>query len=81
MDLSDKALKNKDYVTAKKILEKVILTNKDIPEVYNNLGIILHNYKNYSEAINHFKKAILEDSNFFLAYSNLGLSYKSLWEF
>ena len=57
LDLSDKALQNKDYVTAKKLLEKVILINKDIPEVYNNLGIICLNSKNVKDSINYFDQA------------------------
>ena len=81
LDLSDKALKNKDYVTAKKILEKVILTNKDIPEVYNNLGIICLNSKNIKASINYFEQAIKLNPKFSMAYCNLGLAYNKISQF
>ena len=78
LDLSDKALKSKDYVTAKKILEKVILINKNIPEVYNNLGIICLNSKNSKDAINYFDQAIKLNPKFSMAYCNLGLAYNKM---
>ena len=81
LEQASKMLSQNEFVKAEKIYRSILQAQPNNLDAHNNLGIILHNYKNYSEAINHFKKAILEDSNFFLAYSNLGLSYKSLGEF
>ena len=81
LDLSDKALQNKDYVTAKKLLEKVILINKDIPEVYYNLGIICLNSKNVKDSINYFDQAVKLKPKFSMAYCNLGLAYNKIGQF
>ena len=78
LDLSDKALQNKDYNTAKKLLEKVILIKKDIPEVYNNLGIVCLNSKNIKESINYFYQAVKLNPKFSMAYCNLGLAYNKM---
>ena len=75
LDLSDKALQNKDYIAAKKLLEKIISINNNIPEVYNNLGIIYLNSKNLKDAINYFSQAIKLNSKFSMAYCNLALAY------
>jgi tetratricopeptide (TPR) repeat protein len=81
LDLSNKALQNKDYVTAKKLLEKVIRINEDIPEVYNNLGIIYLNSKNIKNSINYFEQAIKLNPKFSMAYCNLGLAYNKISQF
>jgi tetratricopeptide (TPR) repeat protein len=81
LDLSNKALQNKDYVTAKKLLEKVIVINEEIPEVYNNLGIIYLNSKNIKNSINYFEQAIKLNPKFSMAYCNLGLAYNKINQF
>jgi uncharacterized protein (TIGR02466 family) len=81
LEQASKALSENKFIEAKKIYRSILQTQPDNLDANNNLGIILHNNKDYSEAINHFKKTISIDSNFFLAYSNLGLSLKSLGKF
>ena len=81
LEQASKALSENKFIEAEKIYRSILQTQPDNLDANNNLGIILHNNKDYSEAINHFKKTISIDSNFFLAYSNLGLSLKSLGKF
>ena len=78
---ASKLLNKNEFIKAEKIYRSILQTQPNNLDAINNLGIILHNYKHYSEAINYFKKAISIDANFFLAYSNLGLSLKSLGKF
>ena len=55
----------KHYKKALKILP-------EFPNVHNNIGLILMNDDNLSEAIKHFEKAINFDPKFSEAHNNLG---------
>ncbi len=76
-----KALQLKNFHEAKDLYEKVILINKNIPEVYNNLGLVNLNINNFEEAIISFNKAIKLKPKFSEAFSNLGMAHYKMGNF
>ena len=78
IDLSSKAIQKKDFKEAKLIFENIILLNPNIPEIFNNLGILYLNSGDILKCIDSFKKAIILDSRFATAFCNLGLAYSRI---
>ena len=70
-----------NFEKAKNLFKKVISINKNIPEVYNNLGSIFLNEKNFKEAIKYFNEAITLNPKLSVAYLNLGLIYQKINDF
>ncbi|MBA4313301.1 MAG: hypothetical protein C0417_11805 [Chlorobiaceae bacterium] len=68
-------IKLNQYSAAIQKLEEAINFDKNIPGVYNNLGLIYYDFKKYDISINYFKKAIDVDSNYALGYKNMAKSY------
>ncbi|MFN3691483.1 MAG: tetratricopeptide repeat protein [Fervidobacterium sp.] len=62
--------KNGEFSKAVEIYETLL--SYDIPEVYNNLGNIFRREGMIGKSIQMYRKAIELDSNFSLAYFNLG---------
>ncbi len=78
LDLAQNALKNKDFIKAKKLFKEVISINPNLPVVYNILGNIELNSGNLTTSVKHFQKAIELNPNFSGALCNLGLAFKRL---
>ena len=76
-----KIVNHQIFEKAKNLFKKVISINKNIPEVYNNLGSILLNEKNFKEAIKYFNQAITLNPKLSVAYLNLGIIYQKINEF
>ncbi len=58
--------------------QKVIDIRPDVPEAYNNLGIIFSSRDEISKAISCFQRAVKVDPDFEEAYYNLGNIYKKV---
>ena len=57
LKLAFKAIQLRNLETAKDLLKKIIIINKNIPEVHSNLGTIYMNDNNFEEAKKCFNKA------------------------
>ena len=55
LKLAYEALRVKNFSKAKDLFEKIISINKNIPEVYNNLGIIYMNNKRIFQYFDQLK--------------------------
>ena len=73
-----KAIKEKNYLVAKKLLEKALETNKKSYELFYNLGMVYKNLNNYEEAIINFNKSIELNPNFSAPFTTLGIIYSEL---
>ena len=78
LDLVNKSLKKKNFEEAKILINKSILINPNIPEVYNILGIINFNQGQMDVSIKNFGKAITLNKNFSAAFCNLANSYSEI---
>jgi type IV pilus biogenesis/stability protein PilW len=59
--------------------QKAIEFNPDNKEAHNMIGVIyLTKLEDYSNAVSHFKKALILDKNFSEAYNNLGNAYEKI---
>ena len=74
----NKSLKEKNFEQAKTFINKSILINPNIPEVYNILGIINFNQDQIDESIKNFQKAIILNKNFSAAFCNLANSFSKI---
>ena len=75
LKLAYEALQVKNFGKAKDLFEKIISINKNIPEVYNNLGIIYMNDNNFEKAKECFNNSINLNPKFSIAFCNLGMAY------
>ena len=66
-------LKTNRLEEAKTIFEQLIELCKSCPQVYNDLGETLRRMNQLDKAEENFKKAVILDSQYALAYYNLGL--------
>ena len=81
LNLAYKAIQVKNFDNAKNLFEKIISINKNIPEVYNNLGSIYLNSNNFKKAIECFNKSISLNPKFSAAFCNLGIAYYKTGDF
>ena len=81
LNLAYNAIKKKDYEKGKVLLEEIISINSEIPEVYNDLGLLNLNNGELDLAIQNFKKALQIKNDFSLAYNNLGNAFKKKKDF
>ena len=81
LNLAYNAIKKKNYEKGKVLLEEVISINSEIPEVYNDLGLLNLNNGEIDLAIQNFEKALKIKKDFSLAYNNLGNAYKAKKDF
>ena len=83
-DLNDKATSLKENgasAKARSLLLKALELDTQDPVIYNNLGNIEYDEKNFDKAIEYFNKSIkFSDSLYFLAYYNLGKTYSLIGE-
>ncbi len=78
IEASNEALKKKDYLKAKNILENIISIKNNIFEVHNNLGIVFLNLNELENSINHLEIATNLNPKFSVTYFNLGVAYEKL---
>ena len=81
LKLAYEALRVKNFSKAKDLFEKIISINKNIPEVYNNLGIIYMNNNNFEKAKEYFNISINLNPKFSIAFCNLGMAYSKTGNF
>src|SRR5262249_16481937 len=65
-----------DLITAGSQLKRALQQFPDEPGLYNLMGVVEAQRRNYSEAESHFKKAIEKSPRFTGAYLNLGRLYQ-----
>ena len=58
LNLAYDAIRKKNYINGKTLLEKAISINSNIPEVYNDLGLLNLNTGEIDKAILNFEKAL-----------------------
>ena len=68
----------KKFEEAKELLKKAIKIKPEMPDLYNNMGLILREMKDYDQSLISFKKAIQINPEFSVAFNNLGVVYKDL---
>ena len=68
LKLAYEALQVKNFGKAKDLFEKIISINKNIPEAYNNLGIIYMNDNNFEKAKECFNNSINLNPKFSIAF-------------
>ena len=61
----------RNFNEAEKLLNKAIEINNNIPEPYNNLGLLKRDKNDIFSAENFFNKAIQKNKRYFPAYNNL----------
>ena len=69
-----------NFKVAENLYKKILKTNPNHASSHNNLGLILHAYKDLQQARDCYEKAIAIESNYVNAYNNLGLVLKELGE-
>lgn len=69
---------NKDYVSAKKLLENILNEDKNNSEAWFFLGAIYGQQEHFEKAIQCSKKSILGNFNAEGAYFNMGIAQRSL---
>ena len=68
--------KNRKFLEAIKIYNKILKKNPKITLVYYNLGLIHEQLQNIKVAKDNYNKAIKIDPNFIYSYNNLGILYQ-----
>ena len=68
--------KNRKFLEAIKIYNKILKKNPKITLVYYNLGLIHEQLENIKVAKDNYNKAIKIDPNFIYSYNNLGILYQ-----
>ena len=68
-------LKKKDWENSIKYYEQLLAFENDRFKIHNIIGIALFNLGKINQSIESYKKSITENSNFDIAYNNLGISY------
>jgi len=71
----------KDWNKIRFLLDNAIRLNNLNPYLYNNLGIVLHELKEFEVSIKVYKQALRLNPNFAEAFSNLGNVLKEQGEF
>lgn len=74
-------LKLEAPVKARANFEKAVELRPNYPEAHNNLGVLLHEVRDFEKAAEHFKFAVRDYPDFKQAYLNLGNAYKGLQKF
>ncbi len=75
LDLAQKAVQSKKFNDARDLFKKIIIIDKTIPEIHNNLGLVYLNLYSYEQAIESFECAIKLKPKFSIAFCNLGIAY------
>ncbi len=70
-----------EYASAKKLMEKVVVSNPNDFQAYYYLGHIAYATEKYEDAARNFMMAIKNNPNYALSYYSLGLAYDKLKEF
>ena len=68
----------KKFEEAKSLINRAIEIKPEMPDLYNNLGLVLWEMKDLNKSLDSFKKAIKLNAKFAVAYNNLGLVYRDL---
>ena len=68
----------KKFEEAKNLINRAIEIKPEMPDLYNNLGLVLWEMKDLNKSLESFKKAIKLNAKFAVAYNNLGLVYRDL---
>ena len=68
----------KKFEEAKNLIIRAIEIKPEMPDLYNNLGLVLWEMKDLNKSLDSFKKAIKLNAKFAVAYNNLGLVYRDL---
>ena len=67
--------KKGNFLDAERETKKLIAENPKIPFLYNLLGLIFAEQRNFTLAIEYYEKGLLIDPNYAMIYNNLGLLY------
>ena len=78
IDLASEKISQDDLDSAISIYQKILRLKSDIPAVYNNLGLLFHQKKEYSLAIEMYQKTIETDPGSPEAYFNLANLYREV---
>lgn len=73
IDIADRFSEGNKLKRAEKIFQKAIKLNPENASVYNSMGNMYFNKRNYTEAATLYRKALRFDPDFFYAEYNLGL--------
>lgn len=73
--------KNQAYKKAEAVFLKILSHKQEFADVYNMLGVIYHQSGQFSQAINHFEKALKINSNYTEAMLNLSVLYNDLGDY
>jgi len=73
LSLGIKYFQNREYEKAESILEDVLKTKEDMPDVHNMLGLIYHEQGKFTKAIKSFTRALELNPNYTEAYLNLAV--------
>jgi S1-C subfamily serine protease/Tfp pilus assembly protein PilF len=76
-----KAMANKDWAAAAKILTPLRTTHKDNPVVWFSLGYLHGTLGNHEIAIQQYRRAIALQPNYTMAYYNIGINYGNLKQY
>jgi tetratricopeptide (TPR) repeat protein len=71
--LGIKFFQSKEYDKAEEILNSVLKTKENLPDVHNMLGLIYHEQGKFSSAIKAFTRALELNPNYTEAYLNLAV--------
>ena len=72
---------DKKYTEALNIYDKTLEIQDNLPEVWNNRGVILTKLQRYREAIDSYEKAITIHSNYPDAWNNHGVALGKIQEY
>lgn len=72
---AESAFERRDYGHAEKFYLKAAAVNPQNPKIYNRLGIIYLENKNFTDASAAFEQAVKIDPNVALRHANLGIAY------
>ena len=81
LDKAWKAMANKDWAGAAKILTALRATHKDNPVVWFSLGYLHGTLGNSEIAIQQYRTAISLQPNYAMAYYNMGVNYDRLKQY
>ena len=71
-------LRKKDWENSIKYYAQILAFDSSKFKIHNIIGIALFNLGKINQSIEAYKKSIIENSNFDLAYNNLAISYLEL---
>ncbi len=61
----------KNFATASETLQNLVQSGVSYPDLYNLLGMVMLEQKNYIQALNHFRQAVKLNPNYKEAYFNI----------